>query len=195
MTTICACFDKANGSVIASDTQGADGSGTAYQWGSKLITLRQGVVVGYSGSYLLPMWLSSRGQEFFEQRRSAAGLIKPYMLDKAIKEMWDEWRAYAKAGGHGETSRGDWIVPGSMLVISPWWIGYCQSDGSVLTVLDYAAIGSGEDVALGSLYATRRWASGVRRCEMAIRAAIAHDIQTGGEVMVGRALDPTLERT
>jgi ATP-dependent protease HslVU (ClpYQ) peptidase subunit len=92
------------------------------------------------------------------------------------------WRTIQQAQENLSDSLGLWKLVGLLREMrgSEWLLSdgetiVCVSGGSYTTAQDYAAIGSGTDVALGALHATRSPTA-------AIRAACHHVASCGGEV-------------
>jgi 20S proteasome alpha/beta subunit len=175
MTIIAAVIDGRS-AVIACDSLGSNGWSKSV-YGSKLVRLRNDLVVGISGSYLLARWLREGGAEEALREPGAAALDK----------LWAAWRVWAKAQGCGHTDpSGDHNIPATVLAAMPGQLFELQSDGSVLrAAFPYAAVGSGASVALGALAAARLarldvWAS----APLAVHAAIRHVPSCGGDVHV-----------
>lgn len=176
MTIIAAALDPVHRrAVIASDSAGSGWTQSVY--GSKLVRLRDDLVVGISGTYLLLRWLREGG--------AVEAVRGPGAPD--IDRLWAAWRTWAKAQGCGHTdTEGDHRVPGTLLVATPTALFTAQSDGAVLQPsVPYAAVGSGEGVALGALATARTLGLDAgAAATLAVHAAIQHVPTCAGQVHV-----------
>ena len=176
VTIIAAALDPAHRrAVIASDSAGSGWTQAVY--GSKFVRLRDDLVVGISGTYLLLRWLREGGAA---EVLRAAGAPDPDRL-------WAAWRTWAKAQGCGHTDTdGNHSVPGTLLVATPTALYTAQSDGAVLQPSEpYAAVGSGDAVALGALAVARTMGLDAgAAATLAVHAAIRHVPTCAGQVHV-----------
>lgn len=169
MTVIAAAINKES-YAIACDTQ----SSNSWSKGSaqtKIFCLNDKILVGYTGTYLLDHWIQTEMSK----------LLVGNTLREAAFNAWDKWREFCRARGHGTIEEGSLNIPGQILILNQEGIFSCNSDGSILQEENYAAIGSGMYVALGSMFS-----SPIRHPEEltreAVRAAIKHTPFCGGEI-------------
>jgi hypothetical protein len=111
-------------------------------------------------------------------------MLRDLQAPRAVTEQWlrralpavvrEKARALGVQINDGTEDAGG--VDGSALIGalgSLWWLE--TPDLTVVRCLDaYAAVGTGDEVALGALHATRAWESGRKRCLAALGAAAAH---------------------
>lgn len=166
MTVIAAYVDRHGATAIGSDTECA--SSYRFEVGPKVH--RWGPWwCGSCGSALWRRFLAVAPAEDFEPARFA--------------DAWVEW---ARARGHGGNHGGDhqWLN-GSWLMARHGEIVAVGADGSITTHDRYAAIGSGEEIAVGAMFLARRagWSA---RCAVkgAVDAAVAHAAGCGGRAHV-----------
>ena len=169
MTIIAAALNKNRTlGVIASDSAGSNGS-SAIDFGSKLTRLRPDLVVGFAGTYLLPLWL----------RTIEKPKLQPSSPDyqQQIDNFALAWTTWAGAQSSEPI--------GEMLIVSPKVIHRIAMDGAVLRVTEsYHAIGSGAEFALGSLVSVGN--NPEKAVKVAVMAAIHYSTTCGGNTHVER---------
>lgn len=174
MTVVAAMIDDATGTVVI----GTDSRGTGWtkaDYGGKIVRMSESCAVAFAGTYLLPTWLLSEA------------VAPPDPTPRAIAQWWASWRAWARGQGNGRvTDDGAMNVEGSAILCVPGGIYLLHMDGSVIQPEDgYAAMGSGEGVALGALATARALRTpAARAVPLAVRAAILHASGCGGAVHI-----------
>lgn len=112
--------------------------------------------------------------------------------DGRVLACWlaDEWRRWAKDRGHGQDADGMRLLPAGLLLATTEGIYGLTSDGAVVRHERYAAIGAGQAVAYGALWACAVAQEGREALEprvpveMAVGAAIEHADGCGGEPLI-----------
>jgi len=161
------------GVVLAADTMLSDSYTKATKLKSKLFTVGP-VTMGVSGSVRYANLLENK---LADELPDLIGDVDDYMygdfLDAVIKIF--------EAGRALETSDGVAYVHGHSLVAVAGRLFTFESNLSLYEVADdYAATGSGQEVALGALYATLNTKNAKRRAEIAVKAACEHTLTVGG---------------
>jgi len=170
--TVIAAARTSRSVCIGSDSLGTDdGTGVQTDHGSKLLAFEWGSV-GYAGSYRPAQAAQDALAETngVETKRQVAGLVR------RLRE------ALVDAGWSGR-SRGALPDVGGLsllLVGRRGAIWVVQSDLSYLRCRKYAAIGSGDALALGAMHALHRNAPAPIMVEAGVRAAMAHQSGCGG---------------
>ncbi len=148
------------GVCLASD--GAITGSTRTYGEVKLLAREHGDIVGWTGS---PLWgaVVRRWPEPLADRDTI----------EAFAWHWFDW---AREKQHGDMHQLTYLIDGSFLIGTPAGeLFEISGDGSVCHHDSYMAIGSGESVAMGTMFATRD-------VRLAVNAAIHHDPGCGGEV-------------
>lgn len=126
----------------------------------KVIAREQGDIVGWTGS---PLW----GYVV----RTWSKPLKDRATIEAFALHWFEW---ARLRQHGDMVGGTYLLDGHYLIGTPSGdLFEISGDGSVCEHMEYMAIGSGEAVAMGAMFA-RKDIYG------AVEAALHHDPGCGG---------------
>jgi len=159
--------------VLAADTMVSDSYTKATKLKSKIF-IAGPVTLGVSGSVRYANLLENKLED---ELPDLTGDVYEYMygdfLDAVIKVF--------EAGRALETVDGVSYVHGHSLVAVAGRLFAFESNLSLYEVDDeYAATGSGQEVALGALYATRHIKNAKRRAEIAVRAACEHTLTVGG---------------
>lgn len=183
MTILAAMLEPSTGrAYIASDSAGT-GSTVRVDFGSKLVRISPSIVIGIASTYLLSRWLR-------ETRAAPAPLDTSLPdFDLQLDGFCDSWRKWGKERGLGHTENdGSHHVPGDMLVATPSKLYTIDRTGAVNGHAGlYAAVGGGEEVALGSLHIAQALGIDARKAvKGAVEASIHHHIYCGGEVFVER---------
>ena len=177
MTIVCAVHDSTKRQTwIASDTQGRDGQDKIYDVGPKWIRFGD-YAIGHAGFTRTTTLLRALAEERF------AGASGPYELTERLRELFNDhgYRAdQDKAGGPP-------FFHERFLLAAPH--GLWDID-NVLALVEMkpahmAAIGSGEDLALGCVWGLNQAKVSLHPEEvltMCIRAAMAHDAGCGGTI-------------
>ena len=177
MTVLAAVLDsRAHTAAMGGDTQATYGY-TKVPSGPKIVK-RGNVLYGFSGC-----------QAYFRFLNEIPDEPPPANWLNALA---DQWFAWAKERGHGkQNDEGTLLLDGRILVAAPSGLWTLDGDGAVTRHDVYAAIGSGAEVALGSLYSTdfdRPYATcslhPTVRVRLAVEAAIEHAVGCGGEPRV-----------
>jgi len=187
--TVIAAVVAESGACIACDSFGMDDGGVVDDHGTKLVKVSDDIVVGCAGSYLLITWWERFGRKLW---KTAAEDGDAFCMQDWIEDTWQEWIKWARNAGHGKLADdGALLVPGTCIVVTPGLTTCCQGDGAVLRIQRFTAIGSGGELALGSLYTSRDdGKSPVARVAGAVLAAIALHGACGGDVHVMSVGDP-----
>lgn len=174
MTIVAAMIDDATGTVVVgTDSHGSGWTKAGY--GGKIVRLSESCALAYAGTYLLPTWILAENVE------------PPDPTPRGIAGWWASWRAWARGQGNGKvTDDGAMHVEGAALLCVPGGIHMLNMDGAVIQPEDgYAAMGSGESVALGALATARALRIPAERAvPLAVAAAILHASGCGGDVHV-----------
>jgi hypothetical protein len=195
MTIACACIDSTGRTAIGADRQVDTGSYTR-RIDSKL--RRWGPwTVASTGSTVWDRFLDAVRDGVPRRARW------PGQLDEEPLPPWDPWSAeafadawyqWARARGHGDTSRGHVWLEGSWLLARHGEIVVVGADGAVCRPAmgdgetrapeAYLAIGSGAAHAMGAMHARYTGMSCTDTVEAGVEAAIAHADGCGGRVEV-----------
>jgi len=169
VTIVAAYVDPTGRTAIGSDSQAVQGD-YLLEVGSKLTRL--GVaVVGIAGSALWRRFLAE-----------APVMTGP----EDIGRLADAWLEWADLRGHGETIEGQRMQNGVLLVAIPGHIYTIHPDGAVVEDLrGYAAVGTGEGVALGA-FAMSSTTDVLAELAVgaALRVACMHVVGCGGPLHV-----------
>ena len=174
MTIIAAAEDN-NGYWIASDSHGNTGN-TCVELGGKLINKGK-YIVGFSNSYrvrdvIIECNTFPKTMNSIKSVRKFRDVLKELMLED---------------GCLGVGIEGDTVVhPVSLIIVSPSGLYELDSDYQVHKYeCGYAAIGSGSDVALGTLRAMLRYgATAEQAVHAAVEASIYHCTTCGGDIHI-----------
>ena len=148
------------------------------------------MVVGSAGPHTMHTWLTHLDPEQLVGRDWPARLL-------ALAAAWMAW---GKDMGHGEVLQGIWEMPGRLLLACPDGLFEIDDSGGIVGPQRYHAIGSGDEVAMGALYALTPVpvlaptpGDGGRIVTAAAMAAVVHAQGCGGPVtfaQVERAEQP-----
>lgn len=143
--------------TMAADTQV---SGATVRMDATKLIRRDGAVLGIAGTGL---WATAVGT--YHGPLGSRENVQDFAL------WWHEWgRSKGLVDCAGR-------LDGDVLIATESGLYEICGDGAVYPVAKYAAVGSGEGVAMGALWAGRN-------AQSAVRAAIAHSPGCGGEVHV-----------
>lgn len=158
-------IENDEGAWIGGDSAASDGNNMRITGLSKVAYIGRGLTIGYSSSFRLGNLVHER--LVYEIPSDVIWRYTATFVDKFIpalrKVLKDE--GYMKVENNEET--GGFLLVGSVYGI---WEIACDLQVQYYTNGLYA-IGSAEQVALGSLYSTRRWRDPVKRLEEALKAA------------------------
>lgn len=176
MTIVAAYIDANGDTAIGCDTSCED-STIRFDIKTKLVRVGD-AVVGSSGS---PLW-----RRFLQEYR------RPLTEFGDVLSLADAWLDFANGRKHGQLVGDMRYQGGQLLVALPGLLVAIESDGAAL-VLDcnYAAIGSGQSVAMGALAVLEGNARDV--VEQAIRVAMLHAPGCGGRAVVEIVLPASVE--
>jgi ATP-dependent protease HslVU (ClpYQ) peptidase subunit len=179
--TIIAGFSRVGDSAIAGDTLASNGY-MKFTSGSKIFSITNQIAVGLSGSYVIQEWIE---EDLADLLRTADPMDDTQFISK-LRKAWRAYRKEQKSAGMGTTNtEGTLTIPGSLLVVTPIGVYVCQTDGAVIRHELYGAIGSGAEVALGTMHALSEPGmtdTVAEIVEAAVAAAIAHVPSCGGEI-------------
>lgn len=154
--------------VMGSDGGATMGEVMTWNHGSKLAYI-EGAIVGMGGSYRI-------GQVIEGVLRDKPDLLtcSDTTMADAILDALDDAKGVSDEDG--------W----SLLIAYDGTCRFVASDGSVLPIQDYFAIGTGMEFAMGALHALRGRAPIDEAVRSAIQAAIDHAPDCDGEVHLAR---------
>ena len=170
MTIIAAYIDRTGHTAIGCDTMAMGGGHCTYV-SSKLHRIGA-AVVGCSGSNLWRRFLTED---------------PPALDDPAdLMEFADGWTEWATERGHGEQVDGQLYQNGGFLVAFPGRLIEVCADGALHeSTLRYAAMGSGQAIAVGALaIASEAWPTARDVLVRAIQAVMLHSPECGGDIIV-----------
>jgi len=177
--TIIAAYEEGNKYWIASDSVGSDGS-MKYEYGNKLIS-RGDYIIAFSWSYRVadiikeckgfPQKLSG-----LKELRIIRDIIKNAILDDGLIGDDGNVSRRSTASGH----------PFYLVIISPSGIYTIENDYQIHKIsTGYAAAGSGQEVATGSLYTSKKLKiNGKKAIQLAVKAASELTLFCGGKCHV-----------
>lgn len=160
-----------DGVTIASDTM-VSSRNTCRVSGGKIISAGN-ALFGVSGSHMLNRFL--HGETPTLHTRSE------------VEALADRWMAWALERSLFKTEEAQMFFPSTAIIATPLGELWClQFDGTVVSVQEpYAAIGAGDDLALGALAALVQADvdySAQRIASLAVQTAILHSPWCGGDV-------------
>jgi ATP-dependent protease HslVU (ClpYQ) peptidase subunit len=179
--TIIAGFSRIGDSAIAGDSL-ASSSQVKFNSTSKVYSITPQIAVGLAGSYIVQAFIEEKIAHYF---------VGSNPMDEefisVIRRMWRAWRRHCRNKGMGTISddTGILTIPGDLMIVTPMHVYTCQTDGSVLQHEMYAAIGSGQYVAMGAMHALAEVDMTETVADIvyaACEAAIAHVPSCGGEI-------------
>lgn len=179
MTCIVAVRDESGvtvGVTVGADRQGTAGAQVHYAAQPKISEPVKGVIVGVSGSYRVSQILEHELDWSDLEMRLRADDPLVWCVKKVIPAVRSELAKHAALKLHESVAE----VEGAALLVVRCRIFVVYSDLQVFENADpYAAIGSGQKVALGSLHSTDRRTRRLR-AEQALEAAARWIDSVGG---------------
>lgn len=163
----------AHGILLAADSAGADSVTWAVRNDAKLFTVetldqRDTFLVGYTTSFRMGQILRYSFQPPIRSRTTDPFQYLATDWIDAVRECFKD-KGFTRKEPEGEEAGGEFLVgfAGRLFTV--------EGDYQIAENADnYAAIGSGRQVAYGALYATTQIPSAKERAELAIRAAAHH---------------------
>lgn len=162
-----------HGILLAADSAGADSVTWAVRRDAKLFTvqtldMRDTFLIGYTTSFRMGQILRYSFQPPF--RSSTVDAFQYLATDwvDAVRDCF-KGKGFTRKESEGEEAGGEFLVgfAGRLFTV--------ESDYQIAENADnYAAVGSGRQVAYGALHATTQIADAKERAEIAIRAAAHH---------------------
>lgn len=175
--TVIAAIVQDGAAYMAADRQVANGW-TTHESGPKIRMMGE-AIVGLSGAMRAAAYLRQH-----EPLVSPVVGLTPEMVDGWAQGLADGLHNWLGARGHGKVDDTGKIQGVVLLVATRLGVWRIDSDGACLRILSGEwACGSGEDFAIGVLFATKGSLPG-KRLRTACEAAIAHNMGCGGPVDV-----------
>lgn len=177
MSLIVAVKDSSNCTIVGSDSRVTWGNTISYRplnepKAQKHIAAP--MIIGSTGSGVVnnAIYTFLKRAKHVTQKK-----VKPdYLLDYAIEEFYTYLKEYLGKRGQLKTVDGAMRLPGSLLMAYMGQVVTIDTAGAVYGMSgNFTAIGSGDEVALGALEATRHMSlSTVKRVRLALKAASKH---------------------
>lgn len=182
MTIIAACIDAQGNAAIASDSLGSTSAMKA-DYGTKLHTLTDDILVGTAGCYVLQQWARRHLRDALVNDEGAVP-VQHERLWPRLEDAWQKWLTVVKS--RTEAGAKNLTVEGTaMVVLTRTHIYICEADGAVQVRTTYAAHGSGTYIAMGALWlATQDERAAEHAVRGAVLAACEHNPFCGGKIHV-----------
>lgn len=172
MTCIAVVRDSVNNKIWIAGDRGVSDESTINICSSPKVWKKEGYLFGYAGSMDGDRVKHLFVPPTFEGRGNVDAFMYSKFL-KSLRKFYEEWWV-------DTSSSSDF----SMIICTRGKIYEHNSADMSLTQYeqDYLSIGSGADLALGSLYSTQKQKDARKRAVLAVNAAITHSVSCKGPI-------------
>lgn len=172
MTCIAVVRDQANNKIWMAGDRGISDDNTISVGSSPKIWKKEGYLFGYAGS----MDGDRIKHLFVPPQFEGRGSVDKFMYSrflKALRKFYEEWWVDTSASSDF----------GMIICVRGKIYEHSSGDMSLTQYdQDYLAMGSGGDLAMGSLYSTKLYKDGRKRANLAVQAAINHSPSCKGPI-------------